>query len=87
MKLRGRVLVVDDDPNQGVSEAKQKLSRQPFEVVVTDYEMPDGTGGDLLREMKSGKALVLLAWIKNGVTMARLNVATTNLQARNTKNP
>ncbi len=134
MNIRGRVLVVDDDPNQrmslesilaldyevttadGVAEARIKMDKGPFEVIVTDYEMPDGTGAELLRLIearklatscilltghsdysavrdlqKSGKALVLfkpvdpvelLAWIKNGVTMAKLSQAASSLQAR-----
>jgi DNA-binding NtrC family response regulator len=133
-KPRGRVLVVDDDPNQrmslesilaldhdvtaaaGVAEALRLMQEEVFDVVVTDFEMPDGTGADLLHAVekagramsmilitghseyatvrdlqKSGKALVLfkpvdpkelLGWIRNGVTMARLSAATSNLQKR-----
>ena len=33
----------------GVVEAKEILSEQTFDVVLTDYRMPDGTGADILR--------------------------------------
>jgi DNA-binding NtrC family response regulator len=101
----------------GVQDALHQLSRGRFDVVVTDYEMPDGTGQSLIeavekrgltstsailltghsdykavRELqRSARALVLfkpvnpkelMAWVMNGVTMARLNAAT----ASNLKN-
>ena len=33
----------------GVVEAKKLLSERTFDVVLTDYRMPDGTGADILR--------------------------------------
>lgn len=106
----------------GVEEASRLIARDTFDVVVTDYDMPDGTGEDVLRCVtrrgtptstilltghseyaqvrdlqKSGRALVLfkpvdpvelLAWIKNGVTMARLSRATkANYESGRIKRP
>lgn len=100
----------------GVAQAVQTLSRQAFDVVVTDFNLADGTGLTVIDScraqspgatvilltghvdydgvralQKSGRVLVLfkpvnpdelLAWVKNGVTMARLAAATTRLAAR-----
>ncbi len=61
-----RILLVDDDPGilhafarqlnghevltaLGVSEARAMLTGD-FDVVLTDYFMPDGNGGDVLQE-------------------------------------
>jgi CheY-like chemotaxis protein len=67
---RGRVLVVDDDPNQrttlealladefevttvaSAADAERLLAGARFEVLLTDYDMPDGTGTQLLRRIE-----------------------------------
>ncbi len=89
-----------------VATAIRALGARQWDLVVTDYEMPDGTGVQLLRVIqtsypetvsilmtgrsdspevqainKAGDFMVLLkpvepsdleAWVRNGVTMARL---------------
>ncbi|MEZ0230304.1 MAG: response regulator [Planctomycetota bacterium] len=89
-----------------VASALLALSSRHYDLVVTDYEMPDGTGVQVLRTIKksyphiatilmtgrtdsrevrainqSGEVMVLLkpvqpadllAWVQNGLAMARL---------------
>jgi len=68
---RGRILVVDDDPQQrttleallsdefdvttvgSAAQAERLLAGVRFDVVLTDYEMPEGTGTQLLRRIES----------------------------------
>ncbi len=35
-------------------EARDKLSLSSFDVLIVDWELPDGTGIDIIREFRSG---------------------------------
>jgi CheY-like chemotaxis protein len=67
---RGRILVVDDDPEArgtlqalledefavvaaaGVASAQAELATRELDVVLSDYEMPDGNGVDFLKHVQ-----------------------------------
>ncbi len=50
---------------ESVASALEAAGREPFDVVVSDWSLPDGTGADLMRQLKARhglKGVVLSAY-------------------------
>jgi DNA-binding NtrC family response regulator len=95
-RLRGRLLLVDDDPTQlaslppvleehidvttaaSVRDAVRALEQEPFDVLVTDYEMTGGDGAELLRialERASNLYTIMITGNKGHDVVTRLQAA------------
>ena len=54
-----------------VQDARQQMQRQPFDLLVLDVGLPDGSGLDLLRELRQGGATGLRTRASAPVLMTR----------------
>lgn len=55
-------------------EAMRRLGKSDFDVLMTDYELPDGTGVDLIRALKDSVGLKVIVMSGNLERISRKEV-------------